>query len=169
LTNLRSSYDKRRSKRVIVLWHTGGRMIHKYKVLDVDDNKLIGYEWIDEDGNWCHSYINDDAIYGGVIIWAGIKFRRVKSSGVTDKNGVEIYEGDVCQIMLRYEYGYLRDNVANIVGVVKYSKIHIRDEAIYTFDTFNVNGRSIEYLLNHELEVIGNIYENPELLGEPND
>lgn len=70
-----------------------------------------------------------------------------------DTNGKEIYEGDVIQI----EYGQ------TIVGKVIYG------DGYYTVDDFNKGF----YLCKAEIEslgmeVIGNIYENPELLNEKN-
>lgn len=85
-------------------------------------------------------------------------------TGLHDKNGKEIYEGDVCQITLRKKYGHQLDGVPAKVGVVEFSRICLRKDTLYCFDTFHINERSIEYLIGQELEVIGNIYENPELV-----
>ena len=46
------------------------------------------------------------------------------------------------------------------VGVVRFSTVYARDNTLYAFDTFNINDRSLRYLLNNDLEIIGNIYEN---------
>lgn len=72
-------------------------------------------------------------------------------TGLRDKNGVEIYEGYL-----------IRDHVG--VGEVKYSPEHAAYRVCYG------DGRAkwfIDYNLPGEkesIEVIGNIYENPELL-----
>ena len=66
-------------------------------------------------------------------------------TGLKDKNGREIYEGDICRLW--YPDGYK-------LGVVEFKN-----------GCFYWNSNSVGFW-NEELEVIGNIYENPELLEE---
>ena len=77
----------------------------------------------------------------------------MQSTGIKDKNGKEIYEGDIVRFALTDGFNY----VMNEDGVVTYKL-----GAFYV-----VNGLT-EYLISdintNEVEVIGNIYENPELL-----
>jgi len=63
-------------------------------------------------------------------------------TGLKDKNGKEIYEGDICQIIAEYSD----------------QKPHIHK--------FEVKWDKIGWsnLLVFECEIIGNIYENPELI-----
>lgn len=88
-------------------------------------------------------------------------------TGLTDKNGVEIYEGD---ILTSLEYPFQDDGGYNYHGVVEWA-----DEAgafAITKRVANSKIRGIsdgiaEYMEDIELfEIIGNIYENPELLEE---
>lgn len=70
-------------------------------------------------------------------------------TGLKDKNGKEIYEGDI----VRYNTGE--------AWIVKWSG---RGGFIYA-DNGNKNTAATNQLPDmHEVEVIGNIYENPELL-----
>ena len=78
----------------------------------------------------------------------------MQSTGLRDKNGVEIYEGDIVKPV----------SFASWIGVVKYSP----ENAAYILDDHNnefIRGENV-YLsqFNEGLEVIGNIYENPELM-----
>lgn len=85
-----------------------------------------------------------------------IEIERIKSgleivlyTGLTDKSGKEIYEGDICKV-LEEQYKWLERKKT---FEVKWSK------GMTGFNPF----RNHSYLENH-CEVIGNIYENPELL-----
>ena len=69
-------------------------------------------------------------------------------TGLKDKNGKEIYEGDI-----------VRDQDGNLYQV-KYAKYYI-----YPFGAIFPH-RPKEIVNEYECEVIGNIYENPELLEE---
>ena len=73
-------------------------------------------------------------------------------TGLKDKNGKEIYEGDWC----RAEYR-TREGIITVQGNIVF------DEFMWCVDCKN-DIFSINRL--HNFEVIGNIYENPELLGK---
>ena len=79
----------------------------------------------------------------------------MQSTGLKDKSGKEIFEGDIVRFTLTDGFNY----VTNEDGVVTYKL-----GAFYV-----VNGLA-EYLISDintsKVEVIGNIYQNPELLGE---
>lgn len=104
-----------------------------------DDRAIIIY--LDRFGNKCQISVNPETV--GQYI------------GLTDKNGTKIFEGDVVKRFLLgkmyiFQIGY--DNgLASFIG-----------QAGIKFTTFDYD--SAEFA-SAEFEVVGNIYDNPELLG----
>ena len=86
------------------------------------------------------NYFNQDAIL-------------MQSTGLHDKNGVEIFEGDIVQYL---------DGEYSFVGVVEYSAFGIFAKDKY--DNYNFEDFSDENTKKADVVVIGNIYENKELL-----
>lgn len=75
-----------------------------------------------------------------------------------DKNGKEIYEGDYCSgIYCAYLSLYVE-----MEGVVKFNK------GCFYIERSSLLGYPLQYMKDDETEVIGNIYENPELMKETN-
>lgn len=75
-------------------------------------------------------------------------------TGLTDKNGVKIFEGDI-----------VRSTETSVIGIVQWFSEH--SAFMIWCKSFN----KIEFLYEcaYVVEVIGNIHDNPELLkGEPN-
>ena len=90
--------------------------------------------------------------------------------GLKDKNGKEIYEGD---IVTGTDYPFIDEGKQNYIGIIVFY-----DDAAsfgYEYQCVRKNKRGISNGINNEfeanenlicenLEVIGNIYDNPELL-----
>lgn len=125
----------------------------KFRVWDKENKLMFPHTLIDQ-------YDKD-----GFMLWGDIFSGQDKTvelmqfTGLTDNNGKEIYEGDICKMIEWWfdgdytEYGF--------VGTVKYEDgefgLHGNGKHQYEpIDEINIR--------NKEIEVIGNIYENSELL-----
>ena len=100
------------------------------------------------DGCWHEKFLGDEVIL-------------MQSTGLKDKNGVEIFEGDV---VIGHQYSTTAVQVPfEIKGLVRYSKrntMFYLDEKSFGHDKFMHSlGSSI-----YQYEVIGNIFEDKELL-----
>ncbi len=131
----------------------------KFRVWDIPNNCFIPNDCyvISNDGkslgmmikNW-NNYLIDEYMYSP-------NQTLNQFTGLTDKNGVSIYEGDILS--------FPTSNWMNqVVKVVWYEKQHcwaLKNK--HGIQHTTSGGRS--YLINgKDLEVIGNIHENPELM-----
>jgi len=99
----------------------------------------------------------------GKILSLGDIFNRdniMQYTGLHDKNGKEIYEGDiVTQHLLRSEY----------FGEINSEIIYYQDECGFQIATISDDGRERHLTPLHKdikLEIIGNIYEDAKLLNK---
>ncbi|HAP9447095.1 hypothetical protein HCH11_04570 [Enterococcus faecium] len=90
------------------------------------------------------------------------KYVLMQSTGMKDKNSVEIFEGDVVSVSVRNGFDYLDNKVCIVKNSIDYSGLVCAtvDEDL-EYRIFNTELFVFE---EYTYEVIGNIYENSELL-----
>lgn len=111
-------------------------------------------------GNWCfftvlhNGNVNEENFYLETLS---------QFTGLFDKQGLEIYEGDIVKFdsdlntFIEIEFS----NKGKEAPLVIISEVVFKN-GMYVFDyMFGWEGREVNF---NEVEVIGNIYENPELL-----
>ena len=107
-----------------------------------DDRAIIIY--LDRFGNKCRIFVNPETVG--------------QYTGLKDKNGTKIFEGDIVDVL--YDVNY----------------IGVATERIGVFEVVHngcfmgqKGGVRYHFIPSDECTVIGNIYDNPELLGGNND
>jgi len=109
----------------------------KFRVWNPKIKKLISWELIIQECDRL-SLLSLDG-------WKTMQF-----TGLQDKNGKEIYEGDICKY-------FFYDNPIGEIDEVKYFERYAQ---------YRLGGYPFGMDGFHDCEVIGNIYENPELASE---
>lgn len=135
----------------------------KFRAKRIDTKKWIyGYLMRHKPYTELRTYIKASAETVGQIEWFQVDEETLGGyTGLKDKNGKEIYKGDV----IRFKANFTQIERCGIKeGVVEWNE----DYARYQFnvknftDPFDMKEETDD--LSYAWEVIGNIYENPELI-----
>ncbi len=86
-------------------------------------------------------------------------------TGLFDKNGKEIYEGDIVEYKILTGFGCEDDDFRNSQkAIIKRAEIVFRNGKFTPREDCSVPDDAFYAWRTFDFEVIGNIYENPELL-----
>lgn len=120
----------------------------------IDNGEWVeGYYWKDHNGKHSITYLGDDNFFNAEVIFETVG----QLTGLTDKNGVKIFEGDIIDTwsqgshlkngIIKYGIGRAGFFIGNKVNSV----------------VWNLSGGGKNYI-EETVEVIGNIHDNPELI-----
>ena len=118
------------------------------------NSKIVWYEWIGSNGKWMHFYI-ENLVEWFTSEWSGCSWERKQFIWLKDKNGKEMYQGDI----LKNDNGYIYEIIWND-EILQWC---IKDPTETTWTGI----WDLEWYIwnkHHFLEVIWNIHENPDLL-----
>lgn len=121
-------------------------MVPKFRAWDKETQSLRCVLVID----WLNDLLDLDS---GLIERQFDEVELMQSTGLKDKNGVEVFQGDIvrCTRGCPHEVVWLQEYAGMYVGGMP---------------AWYLSGLSEGYAWTGEEEIIGNIYENPELLEE---
>lgn len=111
--------------------------------------RIIDDTWIY--GGYIKTHRTNKSLIGGTSRFCKIKPETLgQYTGLKDKNGTKIFEGDVVNML----------NITDYPMQIKWSKKWAR------FIFYNLVDKTEMNLFTEQCEVIGNIYDNPELIKE---
>jgi len=113
--------------------HRNRKLYDAYYYFETDSKGELKCNWETE---WTESCQPDGGAFNNLMQYTGLK----------DKNGIEIYEGDIVK---------LYDENCQLLWDEFDCLYYIKCDDFYT---------ELEHNIRHKIEVIGNIYENAELM-----
>jgi uncharacterized phage protein (TIGR01671 family) len=127
----------------------------KFRAWDKDSKRMHYAEDLIGPGGWVIQFHGEPLKIGIHSVFEPENVKLMQYTGLEDKNGKEIYEGDIVRTT-RISVGFWRVRARKLTG-----------EVVYQPGAFTIgHGAAAQLISPHrdDLEVIGNIYEHPELI-----
>ena len=130
-------------------WHKGKKIMGKVLGIDILHKEIF--------------FSNGDVDYCEISDFKYIEL--MQYTGLKDKNGKEIYEGDIVEFD---DYDRKSNYLKNVAVVVREDNVNTLALQKFKYDNTEFTNRYMDYIENifENSKVIGNIYENPELIKE---
>lgn len=134
-------------------------MVNKYRFYNIKLNKIyevVSIDWLNEQVDCILPQMNGD-----IFNWDWNVGVLMQSTGLKDKNGIEIFESDII------DKGYHNLSIENRIGCVEFNQGGDSDGWAHGDWLGWITNNSDSLLDVHEhCTVLGNKFENPELLEE---
>ncbi|WP_237763440.1 YopX family protein [Levilactobacillus brevis] len=137
-------------------------MIPKFRVWDETQHKMLQVdciEFIDGKAYWVEASPADGNVQGGNDgpVGDNSQLKLEQYTGLKDANGKEIYEGDI----VKSSYKYAQPKISQVI--MEDGNSYILGEDLATGNEMLVSDHI------NEIEAIGNVHTNPELLEAQHD
>lgn len=122
---------------------------------------FIEDKWGDDNGNAVYAILQDRVAPEIAALWTPVKVIPEtvgQYTGLTDKNGKKIFEGDIVRYRPEYWCESLQSVVEYCADKWNYPAFDLKDH------DYEGNGLQFAHEEGIGLKVIGNIHDNPELL-----
>lgn len=135
----------------------------KFRAKDIDSGLWVYGNYVkynEDDGELIHCIVSQERCQvSAELVYTQVDPTTIgEFTGDCDKNGKEIYEGDILEVCW--------DNKSKVFGVVRYAKSRFFVDDDYLRDKIPDKAplSGIIYDSHFKFEVIGNVFDNPELL-----
>lgn len=149
-------------------------MIPKYRAWDKETQTMLDVSLIDFKKR---VLIGEHWEFGETNFISFDDINLMQSTGLKDKNGEEIFEGDILKFNDEWDDYCYEGYVDGSIEGINFVEIE-RETTCFTFGKFQTSDSSLLYSMkdehlsfedlitdkDFEFEIVGNIYENPELL-----